>query len=244
MNPGYKGRNELPDNLKHLFCPFSLSLPDVSYILECSLFAIGYPDHASTSKKTALLLRVCSDIFSGLEYDFGLRAVKDLLQCIKPGKSIPGCIYNLMLPQMTMKDCNVLRQLITDIFSEEPIEDTLNVEYLALNQVQAHSPRLLRQASHLIAALDSHIGVLLVGTAGAGCSPIKLCADAVNAELVEIAPGALTKAELFGEFDNDTFEWNDGIFTETYRRAPLTPHPLWIVIDGGLDHSWIENLNR
>ena len=69
MNPGYRGRNELPDNLGHLFCPFALSLPDASYILECSLFAIGYPDHSLIARRTALLLSVCSQIFSGSDYD-------------------------------------------------------------------------------------------------------------------------------------------------------------------------------
>jgi hypothetical protein len=244
MNPGYQGRNELPDNLKHLFCPFALSFPDASYILQCSLFTIGYPDHVSIARKTASLLSVCSQIFNASDYDFGLRTVKDLLQHIRPGKSVPECIYNLMLPRMALKDRGVFKELIASIFDKETVEVIPDMEYLEFEKVQDCNPRLLRHASHLIEAIHSHIGVLLVGALETGYSLVKLCADVLKVELLEITPSTLTKVELFGELDSSTFEWRDGVFTEAYRHALLTPNPFWIVMDGNLDHSWIENLNR
>uniref|UniRef100_A0A803SYF4 Dynein axonemal heavy chain 11 n=1 Tax=Anolis carolinensis TaxID=28377 RepID=A0A803SYF4_ANOCA len=268
MNPGYAGRTELPENLKALFRPCAMVVPDIELICEIMLVAEGFVDARLLAKKFISLYTLCRELLSKQDhYDWGLRAVKSVLVVagsLKRGdKTRPEdqvlmrALRDFNLPKIVTDDVPVFMGLISDLFPalDVPRKRDLQFEQMVKQStlelhLQPEESFILKvvQLEELLAVRHS---VFVVGNAGTGKSKILKTLNRTYVNMKQkpvwndLNPKAVTTDELFGFIHHATREWKDGLLSSLLREQANITHswPKWIVLDGDIDPMWIESLN-
>ena len=198
MNPGYAGRTELPDNLKVLFRPVAMMIPDYGLIAEIMLFAAGFGEATSLSKKMVKLYKLSSEQMSQADhYDFGMRALKSVLVMAGTLKrSEPDVSENVVLiramrdsnvPKFLSDDLPLFNAIVQDLFPNVviPEHDYGNLEKTINNMITNRKlqkkPCFVTKVIQLFDTFDVRFGVMLVGPTGGGKTEIyRVLSDAMT----------------------------------------------------------------
>ena len=268
MNPGYAGRTELPDNLKALFRPCSMVVPDLELICEIMLMAEGFVEASILAKKFVTLYKLNRELLSKQDhYDWALRAIKSVLVVAGSLKrSDPKCaeeqvlmraLRDFNLPKIVSDDVQVFLGLIGDLFPKVEVNRKRNETFEDVIRKAAVEGNLQPEESFILKVVQleellvvRHC-VMVLGNAGTGKSQIwKTLARSYNLSgrkctTQDLNPKAITTDELFGFINPSTREWKDGLFSSIMRDLASVPNtdPKWIILDDNIDPDWIESLN-
>lgn len=185
MNPGYAGRTELPDNLKALFRPISMMVPDYALIAEVILYSEGFEASKILAKKMVQMYKLCSEQLSQQDhYDFGMRAVKSVLvmagalKRASPDQSedvtLICALRDSNLPKFLANDAILFKGIMGDLFPgidlPEPARGSLQtaIETCMTQQNLQIVPELVLKTLQLYETMVVRWGVMLVGPTGSG----------------------------------------------------------------------------
>lgn len=283
MNPGYAGRTELPDNLKALFRPICMMIPDYALIAEIMFYSEGFADARTLAQKMVQLYKLSSEQLSKQDhYDFGMRAVKSILVMAgalkrqSPNENEDIVLIRAMkdanVPKFLREDTILFMALVKDLFPTVKIVENQNellVKYLQKAMEERNIQvvdGIVTKSLQLYDTLVVRHGVMMVGQTLTGKTTVVRSVQSALTKLKKdnkdpeeniplfnkvhihlLNPKSVTMGELYGQVNEITREWTDGILSDIARnvtRAALTTRDRhWIVFDGPVDAVWIENMN-
>ncbi|GFN78401.1 dynein heavy chain 9, axonemal, partial [Plakobranchus ocellatus] len=268
MNPGYAGRTELPENLKALFRPCAMVVPDFELICEIMLVAEGFLDARLLARKFITLYSLCKELLSKQDhYDWGLRAIKSVLVVAGALKRsdrgrpedqvLMRALRDFNIPKIVADDMPVFMGLIGDLFPALDVPRKRNMDLekqirqATLDQKLQPEENFILKIVQLEELFEVRHSVFLLGNAGTGKSKVWNTLQRTYKNMnrkptaIDLDPKAVTNDELFGVINPATREWKDGLFSVIMRDlANMSGDgPKWIVLDGDIDPMWIESLN-
>nr|CAD7423389.1 unnamed protein product [Timema monikensis] len=268
MNPGYAGRTELPENLKALFRPCAMVVPDFDLISEIMLIAEGFQDARLLARKFITLYTLCRELLSKQDhYDWGLRAIKSVLvvagalkradRARPEDQVLMRALRDFNIPKIVTDDVPIFMGLIGDLFPALDVPRKRDYDFEKVVKQSITDLKLQPEDNFVLKVvqleelLEVRHSVFIVGFSGTGKTMVwrslfKTYQNQKRKPIYnDLNPKAVTNDELFGIINPATREWKDGLISIIMRdQAILTGEgPKWIILDGDIDPMWIESLN-
>ena len=240
MNPGYAGRVELPDNLKALFRPVVMVVPNLELIAEIMLYAEGFKQARGLAKKMVTLYKLAKGQLSKqYHYDWGLRALKAVLVMAgalkRSDAELPEdvvlmrALRDMNAPKFVYEDVPLFAGLISDLFPgldatrvpNEKLAKSVK-ECLTVNK-DLFVPNQIDKVVQLYETMQTRHTSMVVGPTSGGKTTViqylKLAQDALKlpTKLFILNAKAQHISCLYGVLDPMTRTWTDGIFSNIFR---------------------------